>query len=91
MKRLGPLCPDQPQTEDRNLRKHREKRIIAEWQHQPKREEEHGHTELLGVRGWGRLSSKGHTGQFLHVELTWAYYGLCRDSDRVGNRRAKKP
>lgn len=36
--------------EDRDLRKHREKRIIAEWQHQPEREEARGHTELLRVR-----------------------------------------
>lgn len=37
-------------TEDRNLWKHREKRIIAEWQHQPKRDEECGHTGLLRGR-----------------------------------------
>lgn len=24
-------------------------------------------------------------------ELTLAYHGLCRDTDRVGNRRAEKP
>lgn len=50
MKRSELLCPDQLQRQDRNPRKHRKKGIIAEWQHQPKREEEHGHTELLG---WG--------------------------------------
>lgn len=44
------MCPDQPRTEDRDLRKHGGKTIIAEWQHQPKREEEHGPTELLGGR-----------------------------------------
>lgn len=35
-----------------DLRKHRE-RIIAEWQHQPKREEEHGHPDLLKARQIG--------------------------------------
>lgn len=59
-------------------------------------EEEHGHIELLkGAINeyiWGRLNSKGHTGQVPPGgELTWAYYGPCRDTDRVGNRRAEKP
>lgn len=58
-------------------------------------------TELLGMVGaggghtiryiWGRLNSKGHVGQSPPGELTRAYYRLCRDSDRVGNRRAKEP
>ena len=39
---------------------------------------------------WGRLNSKGHVGQSPPGELTRAYYRLCRDSDRVGNRRAKE-
>lgn len=57
MKRSRPLCPDQPQTEDRNLRKHREEGVIVpEWQHQPKREEEYEHR----APGDGSRAGKGH-------------------------------
>lgn len=45
MKRPGLLHPNQPQ---RGQGSKKAERIIAEWQHQPKREEEHGHTALLG-------------------------------------------
>lgn len=66
-KRSGPFCPDQPQRQGRNVRKHREKRIIAEWQHQPEREEEHGHTGLL--RGVGTLISTYRADSVLRATL----------------------
>ena len=95
------MCPDQPQTEDRNLRKHREEGVIAEWQHQPKREEECGHRAPGDGGSWGVGTLLGIYGADsilratwdspLQEELTRAYYRLCRDIDRVGNRRAKEP
>lgn len=57
-------------------------------------------TELLGM-GAGAGHTIRYTGADsilratldspLQVELTQAYYRLCRDSERVGNRRAKEP
>lgn len=45
---------------------------------------------LLGIHGADSILRATRDSP-LQVELTRAYYRLCRDSDRVGNRRSKEP
>lgn len=49
-----------------------------------------GGRTLLGIHGTDSILRATRDSP-LQVELTWAYYRLCRDSDRVGNRRTKEP
>lgn len=79
MNRPGFLHPNQPQ---RGQGSKKAERIIAEWQHQPKREGEHGHPVLLGSDRYLQATlDSSPAGQW------WVLVGSAKRSRQSGQQK----